>query len=430
MITQIPNFDMDKLPEYMPELMNKRVAIIGTGAVGSYVAEILAKACVVSAIYIDQDTFEVTNIAKSSFAYDVCCDEGQNKALALEKGINYTLGGDFVHGIATSISNLGPMAFADFDVILLALDNYAAKEYCNQIWLQIPKSRKPILISGGTYESLAQSSCVDGNDVCLRCLLPEAGFDNPLERTSCTGINYRAKTLYESARTTGAASILAASFMSEQCVGYLLGHKSMLNTNIMYSSYPNFSLVETKPIRKKNCPDCNSVHPVEDIEMLPGMDVLHTTVRDLVSVVKNKLDDENFEILAPSVKYGKITYNKIIKDDYCRCCGSKMKAMYRHEFKTIESDLLCEKCKSEGKKAVIGANREKTGTYIGAITLNNCDEKLRNKTLYDIGFPLGAIIKVKQETGGLSCLDSEITYTNFYCENDQQQLYTISKLEG
>ena len=67
----IPNFDMNKLPEYVDSLLDKKVMIIGVGAVGSYVAEILTKVCVVKLILVDMDDFETANIAKSSLAYIV-----------------------------------------------------------------------------------------------------------------------------------------------------------------------------------------------------------------------------------------------------------------------------------------------------------------------------------------------------------------------
>lgn len=427
----IPNFDMSKLPEYIEEFFDKKVAIIGCGAVGSYLAEILAKQGIIHLTLIDMDRFERTNIAKSSLAFKVNKDEGKNKALALADNLNEMLGDDFVHGIDSDITNFGPMAFADHDVIILALDNYGAKVYCNQIWLQIPKEKRPLLIFGGTIDSSAQSNCIDGNDCCLRCLLHESWLKNPFEKTSCTGINYREpESISEFARTTGGASRLAADFMEEQCAGYLLGYKDMINKRLAFNSYPNFGLMETVPLKRKSCPDCKNYHSVENVEALHDMDVLHSTVGELLDNVSEKLSYKDFEILAPVIEYGNVIYNKIIKDDYCRCCGKELKGLYRHEFRTRYTELLCEECRSSGKQAVSKSRNELIGSFIAAITIDNSDEILRRKTLFEIGFPVGAFIKVKRETGGLSCMDSITTWNTFFCSGDQKLMGMIRKLEG
>jgi len=427
----IPNFDMRKLPTYVnEELTGKKVLIIGAGAVGSHAASDISQQGVVQLTIVDKDRFEKTNIAKSSYVYDPMEDDGKNKAIALAAGINHRLGADFVHGIDSDIANFGPMAFAEYDSIILALDNYGAKILSNHIWLQVPKERRPLMIFGGTIGASAQSNCLDGSDACIRCLFDESWLDNPFERYSCTGINYGGDVsdFSESDRTTGGASMISAALIEEDCVGYLLGHNGMINRRTFYNSFPNQSLLMSKPLRRKSCPDCRNYHSIENAFSLKDMDVLHTKVRELLDAIKLYFSDDNFVVFPQTYEPGKVIYNKIIKNDFCRCCGKELNKLYRHEYKTKVSDLVCTECRESGR------NTEErymslTGSYISGISFDNCDDELSEKTLFEVGFPVGALIKVRREIPGESILDSAYAYNYFYCENDPKLLNTVNKLE-
>jgi len=422
---------MNKLPKYVADFTEKKVAIIGCGAVGSYLAEILIKMGIILLTLIDFDSFEAENIAKSSCVYRVPEDSGKNKAYVLAKRLNDILGSICVRGISANITSFGPMAFADYEVVILALDNYAAKVFCNQIWMQIPQNRRPLLIFGGTIGESAQSNCLDGLDCCVRCLFDESWLLNPMERTSCTGINYRNSELpSEIVRTTGLASRIAADMMAEQCRAYFIGNRDMINKRIMYSSYPKLGITQSTPIKRRTCPDCKSFYPVENAKILTGMDVLHTTVGELVQRIRRDIGDDKFEIIAPVIEFAKVAYGKVIKDDFCRCCGAELKGIYAHEFRTKYEQLLCDACKNAGKNTSEKFRTEKIGSYIDVFTINNCDEILNSKTLYEVGYSLGTFIEVKQQVGGMDIIDGRITSHIYYCENDQKQMELITELEG
>lgn len=111
-------FNKEKLPEYFNDFIGKKVAIVGLGAVGSYLAEFLIKMMVFMLTLIDFDPFEKENSAKSSCVYKPNGDSGKNKARALAEDLNEHFGIDTVHGIDASITCFGPMAFAEYDVLI------------------------------------------------------------------------------------------------------------------------------------------------------------------------------------------------------------------------------------------------------------------------------------------------------------------------
>ncbi|MCR4657263.1 MAG: ThiF family adenylyltransferase [Lachnospiraceae bacterium] len=426
-----PVFDLRKLPEYTETFADRKVGVIGGGAVGSLAVESLVKMGCKDILIIDFDRLEPGNISKSSSMYRYPDDLGKNKAVALAARANEILTDNSVHGIDADISDFGPMAFAGFDVVILALDNYAAKIYFNQIWKQIPALQRPILISGGTYEEIAQSNCLDGNEACLRCTFDESWLERPLERTSCLIIQFRVDPLRgDIVRTSGLASQNAAHLMSEQCRSYFLGYKNVQNKRLMYYPYPNIGLNEYIPMKRGSCPDCRNYQPAEACEALPDTDVLNTTIGELMSILEELFSGRNFELLLPVVEYAGVGYTGLIKSAHCVCCGAEIDNIYRHPFRTRPGDIICGSCRTKGKTAPEHLNISgDDGVLLGAITRENCDGILAEKTLYEAGFAIGSFIEVRlRDDTALDIMDGGFETKLFYCENDRDLLKSVNCL--
>ena len=56
------------------------------------------------------------------------------------------------------------------------------------------------------------------------------------------------------------------------------------------------------------------------------------------------------------------------------------------------------------------------------------DVEIQKKTLYQLGFPLGAHLEVYQRSGGIDILDQNITKRIFCFDRDHGQMHTIHKL--
>lgn len=425
----VKTFDIDKLPEYTERFADKKAAVIGAGAVGSLAVESLVKMGCKDVVIIDYDKLEDGNISKSSSLFRYPDDVGTSKAITLARRANEILMDDCVHGINSMISDFGPMAFAGYDVVILALDNYAAKVYFNQIWKQIPDGQKPLLISGGTYEEIAQSNCFDGNDACLRCTFDEEWLEKPLEKLSCLNIQFRLDTVTrEIVRTSGLASGITAHLMSEQCRNWFLGDRRVANKRLMYYPYPNLSLNEYKPMKRDSCPDCRDYHPAVDPKSIPGADVLHTSVGDLIRIFDEIYAGREYEIMLPAIEYAKVSYAGLIKTAHCACCGEIVENIYRHPFHTKANDIVCDKCRSKASSLTFRhqITTGDDGELIEAINHENCDDILSSKSLSEIGFQIGALIEARIKTGdGIDIMDDGFITELFYCENDQRLLKEI-----
>ena len=424
-------FEKDKLPSYFSDFEDKRILIVGVGAVGSYLAEALIKMKIYSLTLIDMDSLEAGNYSKSSGIYRYPEDLGRNKAIAMADRLNSLLDSDKVKGIDASITSFGPMAFAEFDLIILALDNYGSKLYVNQCWKQLAKSNRPLLVFGGTINETAQSNCLDGEEACVRCLFDERWLKNPFRRTSCSGPQYRIEEASgEVVVTTGLASRIASDIMAEQSRAYFLGYHQMINMRTIYNPFPSIGIIQSHPLSRKDCPDCKSYKPVDDAIELEGLDVVRSTVGDLLLALKNKLKCDDYEVYIPRYEFGGVIYGKLICDDYCRNCGREIRKIYRHEFRTREKDLLCDECREKKTDVIRTGSSDRAGSYISGISLNNVDESLKSKTLYEIGFPVGGFITVCIRGQGLDAIDDGFATHTFYCGNDRKALHTVTKLEG
>ncbi len=413
-----------KLSAYRPLFGSKKVLIIGGGAVGSNVAENVAKMGA-SLDILDFDTFSLENAAKHSCLVRTPEDVGRNKAECVSARVQPLLDeGCTSNGIDANLCMLGPEAIAEYDVVVLSVDNYAAKILFNRLWKQIPEDRRPVVIMDGTYEEMAQSMMADGREFCLRCTIDESWLEDPDLKTSCSGAQIRQfDGVPEIIRTSGVASSIAANLSSEQFRAWVIGDENAMNRRITYVAYPNLSLETTRPMRKHNCPDC-SIAPPEKLEWLSGT-VLSTTLKDALVLIADALGTEDFEIAVHPLYYKNIMYSGFITDDVCHVCGKPISVM-KHEGRTFLDDLVCEDCRQAGKVPHFSTDFM-PGTVLHAFN-GRCSEEIRNKTLFELGYPLGAHISVIQRNGAKDFLDDGIVCTTFAFREDPRQMHLVKKL--
>ena len=414
-----------KLPEYLARFSSVKIAVVGVGAVGSYFAEYCAKMGVGGITLIDFDTFTLENAAKHSGIVRTPEDVGRNKAEAVaERTQTLMIPGGKANGIDANICLFGSMAFAQYDAVVLALDNYAAKIYFNRLWLQLPEGMRPLLIFGGTYEEMAQSNCLDGHDACLRCLINESEKEDSAVSTSCSGPQYWVIDGESTVvRTSGLASSMAAHLMSEQLRAFVLGHKEAANKRLCYTAYPNLEITWSKPMQNKTCPDCTQIRPPEAVVRLKGS-VLDRTLGELFAECGERFGNDDYELLVHKLVFANVGYGGFILDDVCKSCGKPLASVYQHEARTHFANLLCDECRQAGKQAFFDPQR-KVGTAVHAFTPRTCPEALLDKTLYDLGYPLGAYIWTKQSGGAIDALDETPTYTCFTCVGDAEKMNTV-----
>lgn len=413
-----------KLSVYRPLFSGKKVLIIGGGAVGSNVAENVAKMGS-SLDILDFDTFSLENAAKHSCLVRTPDDVGRNKAECVSARVQPLLEeGCSSNGIDADLCMIGPEAIAEYDAVILCVDNYAAKILFNQLWKQIPEERRPVVIMDGTHEEMAQSMMADSKEFCLRCTIDESWLKTSAVRTSCSGPQIRRfDGIPEIIRTSGVASSIAANLSSEQYRAWVIGEEQAMNRRLTYVAYPNLSLGITRPMKKHNCPDC-SITPPAKLEWLPGS-VLSTTLNDTLALISDALGTEDFEIVVHPLSYKNIMHSAYILDDTCHVCGKPISVM-KHEGRTFLQDLICEDCHHTGKVPYYSPDFT-PGNVLHAFD-GRCSEAVCSKTMFELGYPLGAHIQVIQRNGALDYLDKQIVSTTFAFREDPRQMHFVKKL--
>ena len=418
-------YNVLKLSIYRPLFHALRVLIIGTGAVGSYLMEFLAKMGL-SPDGMDFDYLTLENAAKHSCLVRTPEDAGRNKAECTADRVQPLLDeGCSSNGIDGDLCKLGPEAFSDYDYVIVAVDNFDAKLLLNELIRQLPEERRPIVIMDGTYDEMAQSVILDNTEFCIDCLIDESWKKDSSIRTSCTGPQVRQiDGVSEIVRTSNLASSMAAHLSAEQLRASVIGDNTVMNRRLTYTAYPHLELSTSHPMRKRNCPGC-AIHPPAKVEWLHG-NVTDVTLKEAMNQIASILGTKDFEMSVHRLNYRKIVHAGFIVDDVCHFCGKSIKVM-KHEGRVFLDDLLCEECRSQGKHAHQNAAFSH-GEIIHAFE-PGCSEEIQKMSLYNLGYPLGAHIEVIQRNGALDFLDAgKITRTVFAFDEDHLKMHEIHEL--
>lgn len=413
-----------KLSAYRHKFHSKLALVVGSGAVGTHLMEKYTKMGI-SADVIDYDRFTIENAAKHSCLVRTPEDAGRNKAECTSARVQPLLDdGCTSNGIDADICKLGPEAFSDYDYVIVAVDNNAAKVLLNELIRLLPEERRPHIIVDGTFDEMASSVILDNREFCIRCLLDEAWLKNSSIKTSCVGPQVReVDDVDEIIRTSNCASSMAAHLSCEQLRGNVLGYENVMNRRLTYTAYPHLELGSSHPMRKKNCPGC-AIKPHNDIKWLHGS-VLDTTLKETLEQIRESIDTPEFEVTSHQLNYKNVVYAGFIVDDSCLSCGKEISVL-RHEGRLYDTDLLCDECSARGEKPHYNTEL-KHGERLYAFSVDT-DKNIQDMTLYDLGYPLGAHIEVVQRNGALDFLDEGITRTIFAFDGDHSKMHKINNL--
>jgi len=383
-------FDLMKLPEYVPLFRSKKVAILGVGAVGSHLAQLLATMGVGQILCFDFDDLESGNLSKSA-GFLRPEDVGRPKALAVaQRTRERMIHGGKCHGIHADLRCFGPLVFAGLDAVFVTLDNYAAKELVNQLLLQIPEDRRPVVGMAGTNGENAAAALLDSREVCLRCLFDESWLENSQVRTSCNGPQYMQLDGKEKIiRTSGLASVTAAAMLAEKFRAWVLKDTEVLNTRASYIAYPKLKLMDSTLMPRQDCPDCHGILAPPGAYGLTGS-VLTLNLDQAFDQIAQVLETDKLWLQTHLMQFGGQTYSGFITQEYCHRCGKPVE-VYRHESRVHFEDVLCDSCIVAGKHAFYDTKRP-VGTVLRAFSSEEADQKLRSMTLFELGYPVGGYL--------------------------------------
>ncbi len=281
-------------------LLKSRVTLSGGGALGTVLANHLARAGVGSIRIIDRDFIETHNLQRQVLfdENDVAQNLPKAEAAARKiRAINSTIN---VEPVVTDIDHTNIIDLVgDADVILDGTDNFETRYLINDAAVKLGKP----WIFGGVIGSEGQTmTIIPGKTPCLRCLIETA--PPPGMTPTC-----------ETAGVLGPAVAVIASFEAIEAIKLLTGAWEALNADLIMVDIWDWTFRQLKVaglLGKVNCPCCRE----RRFEWLAGGLGSHTTTlcgRNAVQVAARRSEPLDFRELASRLEgLGEVRYNNFM----------------------------------------------------------------------------------------------------------------------
>jgi molybdopterin-synthase adenylyltransferase len=266
-------------------LLNSRVTLCGCGALGTVLANHLARAGVGMIRIIDRDFIETHNLQRQILFDEDDVASNLPKAEAAARKIRAINSSITVEPVVTDLDHTNILDLVgDADLILDGTDNFETRYLINDAAVKLDKP----WIYGGVIGSEGQTmTIVPGKTPCLRCLIETA--PPPGMTPTC-----------ETAGVLGPAVAVIASFEAIEAIKLLAGKHDALNTHLIMVDVWDWTFRQLKVaglVGKVDCPCCVR----KNFEWLEGAMGSHTTTlcgRNAVQVAVRRGEPLDFRELA------------------------------------------------------------------------------------------------------------------------------------
>ncbi len=267
------------------KLMQSRVTICGCGALGTVLANHLARAGVGHLRIVDRDFIETHNLQRQILFDEQDVADNLPKAEAAARKLRVINSQIEIEPVVTDIDHTNILELvSDADLILDGTDNFETRYLINDASVKLNKP----WIFGGVIGSEGQTMTIrPGKTPCLRCVIESS--PPPGMAPTC-----------ETAGVLGPAVAVVASFEAVEAIKILTGAESALNQELIMFDVWDWSFRRLKIaslLGKVDCPTCQR----KDFEWLNGALGSHTTSlcgRNAVQVATRRSEPLNFGELA------------------------------------------------------------------------------------------------------------------------------------
>ncbi|MBN1374899.1 MAG: ThiF family adenylyltransferase [Dehalococcoidia bacterium] len=223
------------------KLERSSAVIMGCGALGCNIANLLVRAGVGKVRVIDRDFIEYQNLQRQTLFTETDIKNRLPKAVAAKRHLQEINSSIDIEGIVADINfNNAERYCSGMDVILDGLDNLKTRYLINDVSqkLGIP------YIYGGAIASLGMTmSVIPGVTPCFRCVFPNLLPDGTVPTCETEGILGPIASIISSLEATEALKIL---------VGAEFANKDLITLDIWDILFERISIE-----KKHDCPSCN-----------------------------------------------------------------------------------------------------------------------------------------------------------------------------
>lgn len=243
-------------------LLASRVFICGCGALGSVLANTLARAGVGHLRIVDRDFLELNNLQRQVLYDEQDVAAGIPKAIAAQQRLQHINSQIEIEAIVADVDHTNVGRFVqDVDVILDGTDNFEIRYLLNDA---AARYQKP-WVYGGCIGAVGQTmTIVPGDTPCFRCLHPEPPPPGTTETCDSAGI-------------LGPIINVIASIQACEAIKILSGHGDAINRDLLVIDLWDNRLRQIKldALRQAgNCPVCDR----QQYQWLEGQCGSHTAV--------------------------------------------------------------------------------------------------------------------------------------------------------
>jgi len=278
-----------------------RVLLCGCGALGSVLANTLARAGVGHLRIVDRDFLELNNLQRQVIYDEDDVAAGLPKAIAAANRLRRINSQIEIEPIVADVdhTNIGRLTDG-IDVILDGTDNFETRFLLNDVAL----SRRIPWVFGGCIGAEGQTmTIVPGATACLRCLIPEAPAPGTTETCDTAGI-------------LGPIINVIASIQACEALKLLAGHPEAISRSLqVFELWDNHvRQVNLEPLRAaaSTCPACSGI----EYPWLTGQRGSHSAVlcgRNAVQLSFPGHEPVDLDVLAKRLSsVGRVTSNRYL----------------------------------------------------------------------------------------------------------------------
>ena len=225
-------------PEGQRRLLSSRVLLVGCGALGSTLANLIVRAGVGRLRIVDRDVVELDNLHRLVLFDEDDVREGLPKAEAARRKLARINSGVTVEAVVDDVNHMNIVELAEgAHLILDGTDNFETRFVLNDCAMKLSK---PWVFAGVMGTQAQMMTIVPGRTPCLRCLMdaPPATESGP-----------RA--------VLGPAVAVTSSFEATEAVKLLSGHSDRINPCLLvFDVWDNtIRQIDVSPARA-DCPCC------------------------------------------------------------------------------------------------------------------------------------------------------------------------------
>ncbi|MDR2610176.1 MAG: ThiF family adenylyltransferase [Clostridiales Family XIII bacterium] len=222
------------------KLLSSKAAVFGIGALGSVIAEKLARAGVGYLRLVDRDYVELTNLQRQAMYTEKDAADGLPKAVAAALHIAEINAGVTTDPVVTDI-NAGNIEslIADMDIVLDGSDNFELRalicEACH-------KHSVPWVYGGALGASGATMNILPGDGPCFRCITPEIPAPGSYPTCATAGV-------------IGMITAVIASIQATEAVKILIGSEDVSHRYLSVDLWNN-AFDSVTILKDEDCPVC------------------------------------------------------------------------------------------------------------------------------------------------------------------------------